>query len=37
MATMTEPQVKTLVQYRTEDGLAIIELDDPRRIPTPTT
>ena len=29
MATMTEPQVKTLVQYRTEDGLAIIELDDP--------
>src|SRR5262244_2761772 len=29
MATMTEPQVKTLVQYRIEDGLAIIELDDP--------
>src|SRR5215510_349833 len=29
MATMTEPQVKTLVQYRTEDGLAILELDDP--------
>src|ERR671931_1790803 len=29
MATMTEPQVKTLIQYRTEDGLAIIELDDP--------
>src|ERR671923_588205 len=29
MATMTEPQVKTLVQYRTEEGLAIIELDDP--------
>src|SRR5687767_1765211 len=29
MATMTEPQVKTLVQYRVEDGLAIIELDDP--------
>src|SRR3989442_3477958 len=29
MATMTEPQVKTLVQYRTEDGFAIIELDDP--------
>ena len=29
MATMTEPQVKALVQYRTEDGLAIIELDDP--------
>jgi enoyl-CoA hydratase len=29
MATMTEPQLKTLVQYRVEDGLAIIELDDP--------
>src|SRR5574341_1770322 len=29
MATMTEPQVKTLVQYRTEDGLGILELDDP--------
>src|SRR3989441_6728986 len=29
MATMTEPQVKMLIQYRTEDGLAIIELDDP--------
>src|SRR5260221_8961133 len=29
MATMTEPQVKTLVQYRGEGGLAIIELDDP--------
>jgi enoyl-CoA hydratase/carnithine racemase len=29
MATMTEPQVKTLVRYRLEDGLAIIELDDP--------
>ena len=29
MATMTEPQVKTLVRYRVEDGLAIIELDDP--------
>jgi enoyl-CoA hydratase len=29
MATMTEPQVKTLIQYHTEDGLAIIELDDP--------
>jgi enoyl-CoA hydratase/carnithine racemase len=26
---MTEPQVKALVQYRTEGGLAIIELDDP--------
>jgi len=29
MATMTEPQVKALVTYRAEDGLAIIELDDP--------
>jgi enoyl-CoA hydratase len=29
MATMTEPQVKALVRYRVEDGLAIIELDDP--------
>jgi enoyl-CoA hydratase/carnithine racemase len=29
MATMTEPQVKPLVTYRAEDGLAIIELDDP--------
>jgi enoyl-CoA hydratase/carnithine racemase len=29
MTTMTEPQVKTLVRYRLEDGLAIIELDDP--------
>ena len=29
MATMTEPQTKTLVQYRVEDGLAILELDDP--------
>jgi len=29
MATLTEPQIKTLVQYRVEDGLAIIELDDP--------
>ena len=29
MTTMTEPQVKTLVRYRVEDGLAIIELDDP--------
>src|SRR5690242_11680408 len=29
MATMTEPQVKTLIQYRTEDGLAIIELAEP--------
>ncbi|MGH7645687.1 MAG: enoyl-CoA hydratase/isomerase family protein [Gemmatimonadales bacterium] len=26
---MTEPQTKTLVRYRVEDGLAIIELDDP--------
>src|SRR5436853_4199584 len=29
MATMTEPQTKSLIQYRTEDELAIIELDDP--------
>jgi enoyl-CoA hydratase len=29
MATMTEPQVKTLVDYRVEDGLGIIELNDP--------
>src|ERR1700741_4690270 len=29
MATMTEPQVKALIQYRVEEGLAIIELDDP--------
>jgi enoyl-CoA hydratase/carnithine racemase len=29
MATLTEPQIKTLIQYRVEDGLAIIELDDP--------
>src|SRR5258708_37059116 len=29
MATMTEPQVKPLVQYHSEGGLAIIELDDP--------
>ena len=29
MATLTEPQIRTLIQYRTEDGLAIIELDDP--------
>src|SRR4026207_669362 len=29
MATMTEPQVKALIQYRTDGGLAIIELDDP--------
>jgi len=29
MATMTEPQVKTLVRYRAEAGLGIIELDDP--------
>jgi len=29
MATMTEPQVKTLVDYHAEDGLAIIELNDP--------
>ena len=29
MTTMTEPQVKTLIRYRVEDGLAIIEMDDP--------
>jgi enoyl-CoA hydratase len=29
MATMTEPQVKALVDCRVEDGLAIIELNDP--------
>src|SRR3989475_1918439 len=29
MATMTEPQVKTLIDCRVEDGLAIIELNDP--------
>ncbi len=29
MATLTEPQLKTLIQYHAEDGLAIIELDDP--------
>jgi enoyl-CoA hydratase len=29
MATLTEPQIKTLIQYRAEDGLAVIELDDP--------
>src|SRR6266436_9342294 len=31
MATLTEatPQVKTLIQYRTEGGVAILELDDP--------
>src|SRR6267143_5455966 len=29
MATMTEPQVKTLVDWRVEDGLAIIELNAP--------
>ena len=29
MATMTEPQIKTLIRYHAEDGLAIIELDDP--------
>src|SRR5438445_12798452 len=29
MATMTEPQVKTLVDCRVEAGLAIIELNDP--------
>jgi enoyl-CoA hydratase len=29
MATMTEPQVKALIRYHVEDGLAIIALDDP--------
>ena len=29
MATMTEPQVKTLIDYKVEDGLAIIALNDP--------
>jgi enoyl-CoA hydratase/carnithine racemase len=29
MATMTEPQVRTLVEYRVENGLAILELNDP--------
>jgi len=29
MATMTEPQTKTLVNYQVQDGLAIIELNDP--------
>jgi len=29
MATMTEPQVKTLVDFRVEEGLAIITLNDP--------
>src|SRR5437879_11598454 len=29
MTTMTEPQTKTLVGYQAQDGLAIIELDDP--------
>src|SRR5437879_2172333 len=29
MATMTEPRVKSLVEFRVEDGLAIIELNDP--------
>jgi enoyl-CoA hydratase/carnithine racemase len=29
MATLTEPRTKTLVRSRVEDGLAIIELDDP--------
>ena len=29
MATLTEPQIKTLIHYTAEDGLAIIELDDP--------
>ena len=29
MATLTEPRVKTLVDYRVENGLAILELNDP--------
>ena len=29
MATMTEPQVKTLVRFHVENGLGIVELDDP--------
>src|SRR6266568_887333 len=29
MTTMTEPQTKTLVGYQAQDGLAIIELNDP--------
>src|SRR5438128_11593208 len=31
MATLTQPKVeqKTLVRYRVEDGLGIVELDDP--------
>ena len=29
MATMTEPQTKTLVNYRVEGGVAIVELNDP--------
>src|SRR2546428_11856893 len=31
MATLTQPKVeqKTLVRYRVEDGLGILELDDP--------
>jgi enoyl-CoA hydratase/carnithine racemase len=29
MATLTAPRTKTLVRYRVEDGLAIVELDDP--------
>src|SRR2546425_9602512 len=29
MATLTEPQVKTLVDYRVEEGLAILALNDP--------
>ena len=29
MATMTEPQTKSLVNYRVEDGIAILELNDP--------
>src|SRR3989441_12939168 len=29
MTTMTEPQTKTLVNYQVENGLAILELNDP--------
>ncbi len=29
MTTMTEPQTKTLVGYQVQDGLAILELNDP--------
>ena len=29
MATTTAPETKTLVNYRVEDGIAVIELNDP--------